>query len=81
MSSKSQKILVVDDIATNRSLLRQTLIALNNYDVFEAASGEEAISQFDKKKPDLILMDIMMPDLNGHETTRIIKELRWLSLL
>lgn len=74
MSNKSQKILVVDDIATNRSLLRQTLVALNNYDVFEAASGEEAISQFDKEKPDLILMDIMMPDLDGHEATRIIKE-------
>ena len=74
MSNKGQKILVVDDIATNRSLLRQTLVALNNYDVFEAASGEEAISQFDKEKPDLILMDIMMPDLDGHETTRIIKE-------
>lgn len=74
MSNKNAKILVVDDIATNRSLLRQTLVALNNYDVVEADSGKEAIKQFDKVNPDLILMDIMMPDLDGHEATRIIKE-------
>ena len=69
-----KKILVVDDIETNRMLLRQTLYALGDFEVVEAASGEEAINLFDEDKPDLILMDIMMPDLNGCETTTIIKK-------
>lgn len=68
-----KKILVVDDIETNRILLRQTLHALGDFEVIEADSGEEAINLFDKDKPDLILMDIMMPDLDGCETTTIIK--------
>lgn len=68
------KILVVDDIVTNRALLRQALVALNDYDVVEAVSGKEAISQFEKEKPDLILMDIMMPDIDGCQATTAIKE-------
>ncbi|MCW8901173.1 MAG: fused response regulator/phosphatase [Gammaproteobacteria bacterium] len=68
------KILVVDDIVTNRALLRQALVALNNYEVVEAVSGKEAIELFDKEKPDLILMDIMMPDMDGCEATTAIKE-------
>jgi len=68
------KILVVDDVVTNRALLRQALVALNDYVVVEAASGNEAISQFEKEKPDLILMDIMMPGTDGCQATTIIKE-------
>lgn len=68
------KILVVDDVVTNRALLRQALVALNDYVVVEAVSGKEAISQFEKEKPDLILMDIMMPDTDGCQATTIIKE-------
>ena len=70
-----EKILVVDDIVTNRALLRQTLVALNNYDVIEAVNGKDAIVKFEQEKPDLILMDIMMPDMNGHEATTAIKEM------
>lgn len=69
-----EKILVVDDIVTNRSLLRQTLVALNNYEVIEAVNGREAIEQFEKEKPDLILMDIMMPDIDGCQAAASIKE-------
>ena len=69
-----EKILVVDDIVTNRALLRQTLVALNNYEVIEAVNGREAIEQFIKEKPDLILMDIMMPDIDGCEAATAIKE-------
>lgn len=68
------KILVVDDVVTNRALLRQALVALDNYEVVEAASGNEAILQFEKENPDLILMDIMMPGTDGCEATTIIKE-------
>lgn len=68
-----KKILVVDDIAINRTLLRQTLQAFGGYEVIEAESGKEAINRYEKEKPDLILMDIMMPDLDGREATTLIK--------
>ena len=68
------KVLVVDDISTNRVILRQTLSALGDYDVIEAVNGNEAIEQFSKEKPDLILMDIMMPDMDGLEASTAIKE-------
>ena len=70
-----QKILVVDDIKTNRTLLKQTLKAINNFDVIEACTGTEAISQFEKESPDLILMDINMPGMNGRDSTTAIKAL------
>lgn len=68
------KILVVDDISTNRILLKRTLKSFDNYDVVEAANGKEAISQFDKENPDLILMDIMMPEVDGCQAATAIKE-------
>lgn len=68
------KILVVDDISTNRVLLKRTLKSFDDYDVVEAADGKEAISQFDKENPDLILMDIMMPDVDGCQAATAIKE-------
>lgn len=69
-----EKILVVDDISTNRVILNQTLHALGDYEVVEAVDGREAIAQFVKEKPDLILMDIMMPDINGCQASTAIKE-------
>ena len=68
-----KKILIVDDIVTNRVLLNQTLQALGGYEVVEAINGNDAISLYEKEKPDLILMDIMMPDMDGREATTLIK--------
>lgn len=68
-----QKILVVDDIATNRKLLKQTLKALANYDVIEAENGLEAITRFEEEQPDLILMDINMPKMDGRQSASAIK--------
>ena len=68
------KILVADDIVTNRILLKQTLVELADYEVIEAVDGRQAIELYEKEKPDLILMDIMMPDINGHLATAAIKE-------
>lgn len=68
-----KKILVVDDISTNRIILRQTLTSLGDYEVVEAVDGRDAIEQFEKEKPDLILMDIMMPDIDGCQASRTIK--------
>ena len=67
------KILIADDIPTNRILLRQTLNTLGEYEVVEAVDGQDAIDMFSKEKPDLILMDVMMPGVDGYEATAAIK--------
>lgn len=69
------KILVVDDVESNRKLLRQMLVALNNYEVIEAVDGKEAIEIYKTESPDLILMDINMPEMNGYQSATIIKSL------
>jgi len=69
------KILVVDDIATNRNLLRQMLSQMTDCGVIEAVNGKEAISLFESEAPDLILMDINMPEMDGLQSTSEIKKL------
>jgi len=59
-------VLVVDDIDTNRKYFRDTL-AESELEIIEAGSGAEAIEIMGKKIPDLIITDIMMPDMNGYE--------------
>ena len=66
-------ILIVDDVATNRILIKQIFSAVSNYEVIEAVDGHDAIIKYEEHKPDLILMDIMMPDMDGKEATAIIK--------
>ena len=70
-----KKILVVDDIQTNRKLLRQMLQVLKVYTVCEAIDGKDAISVYESENPDLILMDINMPKMNGYESAAHIKKL------
>ena len=66
------RILVVDDVATNRTIARAKLAA-NYYDVLEADCGERAIELAKKEEPDLILLDVMMPGIDGFETCRRLK--------
>jgi DNA-binding NtrC family response regulator len=73
MSNTRIKILVVDDIAANRTLLRQTLEP-TGYDVLLVPSGEESLKVAQQVKPDLILLDVMMPGLNGFETCQQLKQ-------
>jgi signal transduction histidine kinase len=68
------RILVVDDIETNLSVMDK-LLKLLGFDVVGVSSGAEAIETFQRWKPNLILMDQAMPDMNGLETTRRIREL------
>ena len=68
-----KKILVVDDQEEIRSLVEVTLDS-ENYQIFQAKSGEEAVEIARSNKPDMIIMDIMMPgDIDGLEATRILK--------
>jgi two-component system, HptB-dependent secretion and biofilm response regulator len=69
------KILIADDLSINRSLLKQTLSMMGDYDVVEAVDGEEAVNIFKKEQPDIVLMDIMMPGLDGYQATKKIKEI------
>ncbi|EPM4291897.1 diguanylate cyclase [Vibrio fluvialis] len=64
-------VLVVDDQATNIQLIYQLL--KNEYDVLMATTGQQAIVVCREHKPDLILMDVLMPDINGWETCKILK--------
>ncbi len=73
MNDNRTRILVADDIAANRTLLRQTLEPAG-YDVLLVPGGEEALSVAQRAGPDLILLDVMMPGLNGFDTCRQLKQ-------
>jgi twitching motility two-component system response regulator PilH len=66
-----KRILVVDDSATERHMLRD-LLTKAGYEVISCENGEDAIVKARQVKPDLILMDVVMPGLNGFQATRAI---------
>ncbi|MCD4772381.1 MAG: tetratricopeptide repeat protein [Bacteroidales bacterium] len=70
---KKAKLLIVDDSETNRNLIKE-IFEDSNIEVFEAENGEKAISVSNKHNPDIILMDIRMPVMDGIEATKILKE-------
>ena len=65
-------ILIADDNATNVDIMKARLSA-NGYSVITATDGEEALASAQHDLPDLILLDIMMPKLDGIEVTRLLK--------
>src|SRR6185295_15823663 len=67
-----KKILIVDDNADLRKLLA-FFLKNSDYDTVEAATGLEALKQARATRPDLILMDLVMPDVTGDEVTRRLK--------
>ncbi|AGF77553.1 CheY-like receiver, AAA-type ATPase and DNA-binding domain-containing response regulator [Desulfocapsa sulfexigens DSM 10523] len=69
----NEKILLVDDEESNLRLLTKWLVPLG-YDVEFAADGEEAVRKVRENSPDLIVLDIVMPIMDGHEACRIITE-------
>jgi two-component system, OmpR family, KDP operon response regulator KdpE len=67
------KILIVDDEDSIRKFLRVTLTS-KNYIVFEATSGQEALANTAEHKPDLVILDLGLPDLDGIEVTRLLRQ-------
>jgi two-component system, cell cycle response regulator DivK len=66
-----KKILIVEDVDFNRDLIVQLLE--DNYEILTAADGAEGIQLAERERPDLILMDLSLPVIDGWEATRRIK--------
>ena len=69
---KSKKILVVEDSSTTRKIISETLLK-HNYDIIEAKDGEEALYCLGEVRPDLILLDIILPKIDGYKICSKIK--------
>lgn len=72
---KKDMILIVDDNPQNLKLLGNILES-NNYDTAIAMNGKQALEFIDSELPDLVLLDVMMPDMDGYEVCRSIKKNR-----
>jgi diguanylate cyclase (GGDEF)-like protein len=72
MSSAPAKILVADDSSSERAAAREALERAG-YLVFEAVDGQQALEVYTRERPDLVMLDVVMPRLTGLETCRILK--------
>ena len=68
----SKRILVVEDQEENRQIIRD-MLASTDYEITEAENGEQALTAVMEQRPDLILMEIQLPIMDGYEATRRIK--------
>lgn len=69
----SKKVMIVEDYADTRTMMKY-LLQHFGYEVLEAADGQEAVDQVQQNQPDLILMDISMPVMDGLTATQIIRK-------
>ena len=67
------KVLVVDDNPMNVKMLAD-ILGFNGYDVVRASGGNEALARLGSERPDLVLLDVMMPDLDGYSVCRAIRD-------
>lgn len=65
------KILIVDDAAFSRTLL-EGILSPEGYEIIQACSGREAIAKYEEFRPDLVIMDIVMPGLQGTQAAKSI---------
>lgn len=67
-----KSVMIVDDETAMREILK---IMLKDYKVVEASNGREAVEKYEKERPDIVLMDIMMPVMGGIDAIREIKKI------
>lgn len=73
MLLSNHRVLIVDDVADNLILL-QTILEAEGYVVETALNGKAALDKIEQTNPDLVLLDIMMPGLNGYDVTRRVRQ-------
>ncbi len=74
LSQKATKVLLVEDTEDNRFMMKR-LLEMSSFDVVEAVNGEEAVRLADVEQPDIILMDLSLPIVDGLRATRMIRRL------
>jgi len=77
---RRQKVLIVEDNELNMKLFNDLLMA-HGYDTLQTKDGNEALALARRHRPDLILMDIQLPEISGLEVTKMIKEDKELKLI
>jgi CheY-like chemotaxis protein len=83
MTTKTFKILAADDTEMNISLLER-FIRKQGHELVKAVNGQEAVELFEKERPDMVLMDVMMPVMDGYDATRKIREIsgeQWIPII
>ena len=74
---EAKKILVAEDNEDTCEILLYRLKSMGNYEVLLAANGKEALEMATKTKPDLIIMDLKMPVMDGWEATKALRQTDW----
>lgn len=75
MPASNYRILIVDDLVDNLFLM-QTVLEAEGYEVEVADNGRLAVAMVEATPPDLILLDVMMPEMNGYEVTQQIRQMQ-----
>lgn len=68
------KLLIVDDVEDNRLVLRAICRKMDEFEIFEAVDGQDAIEKCENLRPHIVLMDVMMPRMDGFQAAKIIKD-------